>query len=499
MSEKNIATATLEDGRKLEYVVTENPPSGTMKYTYFAPDRSYVIQFFNDPGKVDIATRERLGAIIGRYNPTLSEELGGAHGNSKHSAEYFQNRFCWPTALVQSPEFGIVCPAYPKNYFFTENSTTIKNYKEQIKGQDKKSIYFTSGKLRKYLAPSELGDFRMMLSVSINLARSIRRMHQAGLAHSDLSDNNVLIDPQTGSCVVIDIDSLVVPGKCPPEVLGTTGYIAPEVLETSNLPINDPKRKLPSIETDQHSLAVLIYQYLLCRHPLKGPKIYSTESAEKDEFLALGAKATFIENPTDRSNRPNDLTYTIKDLGPELENLFLRAFVDGLHNPKKRPTAMEWERGLVKTWDMLYPCSNPSCSHKWFALYDPAHPACPFCKTKIKERELVRIKLKTEVRGQAGQWRDSGNINVYHGMPLCNWHIFSNINSDENAEDRSPKISVHNLNGGWVLYNRSLDSMLSPSGNSVPTGQCIQLKNGTAFKVSSKPEGYVIEASILKL
>lgn len=38
-------------------------------------------------------------------------------------------------------------------------------------------------------------------------------MHAAGLAHSDLSYKNVLIDPVTGSACVIDVDGLVVPGK----------------------------------------------------------------------------------------------------------------------------------------------------------------------------------------------------------------------------------------------------------------------------------------------
>ena len=39
-------------------------------------------------------------------------------------------------------------------------------------------------------------------------------MHQAGLAHSDLSCNNVLVDPTTGSCVVIDIDANWAKGRC---------------------------------------------------------------------------------------------------------------------------------------------------------------------------------------------------------------------------------------------------------------------------------------------
>uniref|UniRef100_UPI0031191D70 hypothetical protein n=1 Tax=Mesomycoplasma ovipneumoniae TaxID=29562 RepID=UPI0031191D70 len=77
--------------------------------------------------------------------------------------------------------------------------------------------------------------------------------------HSDLSSNNVLIDPISGSCAVIDIDSLVVPDLFPPDVAGTKGYIAPEVLESMNLDFQNPARKLPSIRTDLFALPVLIY------------------------------------------------------------------------------------------------------------------------------------------------------------------------------------------------------------------------------------------------
>ena len=83
-----------------------------------------------------------------------------------------------------------------------------------------------------------------------------------GLAHSDLSYNNILIDPVTKSANIIDLDGLVVPGMFPPEVIGTADFIAPEVLSTKHLDIKDPKRALPNQKTDLHALAVLIYMYL---------------------------------------------------------------------------------------------------------------------------------------------------------------------------------------------------------------------------------------------
>ncbi|NLI21462.1 MAG: kinase [Clostridiales bacterium] len=488
-----IVEATLVGGKKIQYVVKDNPPRGGMKYTYFAPDKSYVVQFFNDPAITkDPNLRKRIAAILGKYNPTLSEVDGGARGNSDAMASYFSGKFCWPTAVVEAPEFGIVCPAYPSNFFFNENSSKLL----PIKGQDKKSNWFTSG-TRKYLEKHELGDFRSMLQIAISLARSVRRLHQAGLAHSDLSCNNVLIDPQNGKCVVIDIDSLVVPGIFPPEVAGTPGYIAPEVLETMGLPFSDPGRRLPSSYTDLHALAVLIYEYLLFRHPLVGPKLYSKASPEEDNFLGMGPKATFIEHPTDRSNRPKDLKYTIQDLGPALEKLFLEAFVDGLHHPDARPTAMEWEKGLVKTWDLLHPCENPNCEAKWFVLHDIHKPVCPFCGNRASKESILRLRLKSQLRGKTGQWVDAGEINAYNSMPLFKWHILANVFPDEKA-DRDMQAYVCRHQGQWLLVNHAIQGLTSPSGSIVPVGQAVLLKDGVVFRTCSEERGMVIEVTCLK-
>ena len=84
------------------------------------------------------------------------------------------------------------------------------------------------------------------------------RLHNAGLAHSDLSPNNVLVDPTQGTSIVIDVDSLVVEGLFPPDVVGTKGYIAPEVLATVHLPLQDSRAELPNMRTDLHALAVLM-------------------------------------------------------------------------------------------------------------------------------------------------------------------------------------------------------------------------------------------------
>ncbi len=490
---KNVAKAVLMDGSELAYVVSDNPPRGGMKYTYFTPDKKLAVQFFNKPEDANSpCIRDRLEKIIGLYNPTLSEEKGGAMGSTEQTADYFAKLFCWPVALVQSPEFGIVCPAYPPNFFFGKKSVKA-GVQLDMAGKDKKSRWFTSRTISRCLADEEKGTFQTMLRLSISLARAVRRLHAAGLSHSDLSSNNVLIDPRTGSCVVIDIDSLVVPGLFPPEVAGTKGYIAPEVLATMELALDDPGRKLPCAGTDLFALPVLLYEYLLKRHPLDGPKIYSTASTEEDEFLQYGPKATFIENPKDTSNRPDDLKVTIQDLGPYLERLFLQAFVDGMHDPDKRPAAAEWEKALVKTWDLLQPCPNQDCPAKWFVLHDIRRPVCPYCGSRIRSEDVLHLRLKRPIRGRRGQWQPIGEINLYDHMPLFNWHFLANTYPDEKMQDRTMRAYVSHQGGQWYLVNNSLSGMLSPKGNLVPAGQAVWLRQGELFPACNQQDALLLE------
>lgn len=136
---------------------------------------------------------------------------------------------------------------------------------------------------------------------------------------------------------------------------------------------------MPKITTDRYALAVLIYTFLLNRHPLDGGKVWNIDDPQKDDDMRYGAKALFIEHPTDSTNRvkpnqlapsqlpqgdPNRLPYTI--CGPYLKKLFDKAFIDGLHNPSMRPSAAEWEDALIKTCDLVQPCQNPDCQAHWY-------------------------------------------------------------------------------------------------------------------------------------
>lgn len=489
----SIEQALLKDGSTIEYVLVDDPPQGGMKMTYFTPDRSHVVQFFHNRIANDDANRmARLEAIVGKFNPTIPESQGGAKGGNQTTADYFRKRFCWPVGIIVLPQIGIVAPAYPNNYYFADGIWKGKEKSGKwFTGRTPSGIYF-----RDKLPPSERGEWINYFKLCILMARAVRRLHQAGLAHSDLSCKNILVDPSNGLSVVIDIDSLVVPHFFPPDVLGTPGYIAPEVLSTVHLPVDDPQRINPSARTDQHALAVLIYEYLLFRHPLKGPKTYDAKTGEEQERLEMGSKALFIEHPTDNSNRPKDLKIPCESIGPHLGSLIQRAFIKGLHCPNDRPASIEWERGLITTWDLLYPCPNKSCSYKWFVLYNSSDVSCPFCKTKVKGTIPI-LKLRTQRK--PGQWISENHaVVLYHDFTIFKWHVFDNVFPGEEA-DKTPQAYCAFHGNRWLLINQNLSSLTSANGNRVPAGHAVELTDGIQIRLSNESHGRIVDVQILKL
>jgi serine/threonine protein kinase len=486
----SIVRLTASDGRPAEFV-DQVRASGGMKDVYFSPSEKYVVAFYRSP--LDEASRERLAAITGPYRERIFNQAGG---------DYWRGSFCWPTATVEyQGRTGVVVPFYEANFFFAQGSRN--NDMLGIKGREKESKWFTSASNRaRFLEPQELGNWLSQLRVCLSLARAVRRLHAAGLAHSDLSYKNVLIDPLTGRACLIDLDGLVVPGKFAPEVVGTPDFIAPEVVASQHLSKGDPARKLPSISTDLHALATLIYMYLLVRHPLRGDCSHH-EDPVQDELLAMGERALFIEHPSNSANRVNPANLKAYELpwknpaqtpysltGPYLSQLFERAFIDGLHNPHARPGADEWEIALVKTLDLIQPCTNTACPQAWYVFDNSRSPACPFCHTPYKGTLPVLNLYST--RGEGSFRPDNHRLMVYSNQSLFPWHtnreIFPNEKLTPEQKQRQGYFVLHE--GQWWLVNEGLpELLLANSQTPIPIGERIALADGQQLLFSKQKGG----------
>ena len=499
MSQVKSVRSIIDRNKIYQYVDDGRPKQGGMKDVFFSPDKKYVVALYRDAQ--DHTSKERLIKIATQYYKSFFERDGG---------DYYKGLYSWPTDVINANgQIGIIVPFFDKCFFFDKGFA--KN--EILKGVEKDGKWFASAKFRcekstSRLDSSELGDWMSYFQVCVNISRGVKRLHAAGLAHSDLSYKNVLIDPLTKKAAIIDIDGLVVPGLFPPDVIGTADFIAPEVIATKSLSRNDPKKHLPRRETDLHALAVLIYMYLFYRHPLRGGNYFGPLDSQEEEDKLMGEKALFIEHPTDSSNRNfkreyggdlekfkpwTDLKatpYTVA--GPYMKELFDQAFIEGLHDPNRRPPADAWEQALIKTNDLKLKCANSKCKQGWFIYNNTQKTACPFCKTKYNTSIPVfdfYFKFKEDT------WKPANmRLVVYHNLTLHKWHSNRRVIRNERLTDESKKpvgyVSFHK--GKWLLVNQGLDGLKDlTEGKDIKTGESVELVDGKKLLLSSAGDGHV--------
>lgn len=485
-----LITARTQDGRSVRFE-SQKFSSGGMKDAHWGEDKSYVVLFFREAPAAEAL--ERLRMITEVYYERIFEREGGSYWNGVLS---------WPRHILEHEgKVGIVTPVYPGHFFFEYGS--VNNDMLGIKGNEKEGRWFASASNQnRFLDDREKGDWRSYFRICILISRAVKRLHSAGLAHSDLSYKNVLVDPAGGNACIIDIDSLVVPGKFPPDVVGTPDFIAPEVMATKNLVVGNPDKQLPSINTDKHALAVLVYMYLLYRHPLRGGKVHDTDPV-RDEELSMGSEALFVEHPTNLSNRPNlenlrpsvlpwgdpqQVPYTV--CGPYLKALFDRAFIQHLHEPHLRPSANEWEIALVKTLDLMQPCMNKNCKQKWFVFDNSTQPKCPFCSTPYTRRLPVLNLYSARVPGEYKP--DNHRIMVYDKQYFYPWHMNRNIFPNERIkpEDAKPVAYFAFHGGKWLMINQNMPDLEDITDNKpIPIGQPVELSDGRQILFSKASGG----------
>ncbi len=433
---------TLNDGTTEQY---EDEPfaRGGQGTLHLSRDKRWVVKLYHDTGAARVAG---LNKIIGDFNVT------------RHDASS-EHLFAWPNAIVQRPSLGV----------------RMANVNLQL--EHKPLTWWIGVRSFKRLSDDIRGNWLDRVIVGVNMARIAWQLHSNGLCHSDFSGDNFLANVANQHTVLIDLDSLVVPGVLPPEMLGTGDYMAPEIVMGRSNPQSGAK---PTIETDLHSLSVLIYQLLLMRHPLKGPKQHSRD-AENDDLLALGQRALYIEDAQDRSNRPPDPFRGAWLLGDEVEALMRQAFTVGLRNPGQRPLAAQWGDALLRMAEQTVPCSNPECEGKTFVLLRDQPAICPWCGTKVARPTQVPVLRLYDGAGQAGHFQPGrGRVVGWQNRTLHRWHIQAGYSASR-PDDRSPVAEFQYKQSKWMLENVAIPDLrvASRSGvKQVPVSESFTLENG---------------------
>lgn len=175
-----------------------------------------------------------------------------------------------------------------------------------------------------------------------NTATVVSSLHQTGrYVVGDLHEGNVLVFKDTKLVTFVDCDSMQVSdqGQTMLCMVGKPEFTAPEL---QGKPLHLIAR---SQAHDVFSLAVLIFMMLMQGvHPFDGTWTDGIETREAriaryawpyDPYNSLGCKP-----------RPN--TLPIDSLPQKIQQLMRQCFKEGLRQPKLRPSAEEWQQGLLE-------------------------------------------------------------------------------------------------------------------------------------------------------
>lgn len=222
---------------------------------------------------------------------------------------------------------------------------------------------------------NETGGLYRRLYIGYKIAMQFANLHKMSLAYCDISGNNIMVnaDKKIASVCMIDIDNIYIAGDADVNVLGTSRYMAPEILTCQ---FN------PDIFTDSYSLAVILFELLRAGHPYIGDLVDDGTPEQMTE--AYKGFYPYVDDEATDINRssqmlPADVVFTT-----ELKKLFAKTFVDGKENRLERTRAHEFALALLKAANLLIKCN--SCGNWHYASPNAERKyICPWCDAEYEK------------------------------------------------------------------------------------------------------------------
>lgn len=289
-----------------------------------------------------------------------------------------------------------------------------------------------------------------VLKAGFELVDGFHQLHLKGLCYKDISLGNLFLEPSQGRILICDNDNVEIDGRGGGSVLGTPGFMAPEVV-LGQAP--------PSSSSDLFSLAVLMFRLLTKHDPFRGAAELAfsclNDSARRQLY---GEAPVFIFDPADSSNRPDPERHpaavVIWPLYPRvLQQAFGQTFCAGLRDPAQRVLTGQWKSVLSQSLDQRHLC--PGCGAENFAGA-AAGAICWNCGSELPEPRWLSGP-------QARVCIAAGNtIHAHHFSPLHGEAIHSPL--------------------GTLVPHPSEPGVLGIENNSAETWQ-LQLSDGRSLNL----------------
>lgn len=324
--------------------------------------------------------------------------------------------FVWPeqlTGYTDGETFGYVMKIFPKGYeSFSKYLLTKAHFK----------------------------NASAMVNAALNIVSAFKSLHLKGYNYQDLNDGNFSIKSDDGAVLICDNDNVVGHGYHS-GIEGKARYMAPEIVRGE---------KLPDVDTDRYSLAVILFMLLVGDHPLEGKRTNYPVLTNKYDKRIFGTEPLFIFDKNDSSNAPHPQIHRnaakMWKIFPKfVQDAFQQSFSqESLMNGKNRLLENEWFNILVRLKSSIVIC--PYCGEEMF-LESNAASVCPSCKKSLKAAGYLNFpkRANREV-----------TVPIFKGAVLYDYHMNS-LSEDFNTEaavilEKPGKFGLkNNSNSKWIV------------------------------------------------
>jgi DNA-binding helix-hairpin-helix protein with protein kinase domain len=376
------------------------------------------------------------------------------------------DRFLWPSTIVTNP----ATPGAGLGYLMPLRPDRFRDLRALLRRD-----------------PSVKATPRSLVTVALHTVEAYRALHSNGIAYRDISWGNVFFDPVTGDVLVCDNDNAVVEGETA-GIAGTMTFMAPELVR------GDPGAE-PCIQTDLHSLAVLLFLLLMNHHPLEGALEFKIHCMDENAQRKLyGSKPVFVYDPNDTRNRPvpgeqDTVIATWGVLPPILRDLFVRTFTDGLARPGSRVREGEWRDALSAVRDAIVVCGV--CLKQNLTQPGGGAPTCWKCCRTVPLP--LRLELTTgpgALRGRRDlRLQPDAEVYAHHLLPTPKRHDFTEVVGRVTEHPERPgKLGLTNTGtASWT--------MRPPDGaeREIGPGRTAALRPGVLLEFGGGAEAWVRE------
>ncbi len=247
-------------------------------------------------------------------------------------------QFIWPLKLVpwQCNSFGYLMKLFPSGY---ESLSNV------ILGCRKDN---QTGKLQ----PVVWSSWFTMITSALNLVHAFDILHSKGLSYQDLNEGGVAMNMKNGDVLICDCDN-VSPDEINLGIRGVMSCMAPEVVCGS----------LPNVQSDEYSLAVLLFRLFYHDHPMTGIEsvaLHGNESLNREQvdLYIYGSHPHYCLDRHHPVNKPHPQLHQdvlrLRAVFPEvLLDAFHTVFTTGVKDKSARLTATQWQRVLLQVRDSL--------------------------------------------------------------------------------------------------------------------------------------------------